>query len=250
MIIADAPIFPHGLALGHRITACRRDDVRALMAAAIAGSTPPIALATLNLQILRLAAESPDLRQALAGCDHVFADGWPILALARRAGTKLPERVTGSDLTPRAFLWAAEHGWRVGVVGGDDEQRLHLRERLPPAQRATLVGHWSPRYALGATHDPALAEQIAATGVDILLVALGAPKQEEWIRTNFSATRARVAMTVGGSIDMLVGRVHRAPLWVQRLHLEFLFRCLQEPRRLAGRYWQDFWYYQTVRRSG
>ena len=249
MIVAEAPVFPQGMVLGHRITACRRDDVRSLMAAAIGGSTHPIAIATLNLQILRLAAESPDLHQALAECDHVFADGWPIIALARRAGTELPERVTGSDLTPRAFQWAAEHGWRVGVIGGDDEQRLRLRECLPPAQVATLVGHWSPRYKVGATQDPELAAQIAAAGVDILLVALGAPKQEDWIRRNFTASGARVAMTVGGSIDMLVGRVRRAPRWVQRLRLEFLFRCLQEPRRLGGRYWQDVWYYRSLRRS-
>ena len=249
MTADPACTFPQGLVLGHRLTACRRDDVRALMAAAISGSTPPIALATLNLQILRLAAGSPDLHQALASCDHLFADGWPILALARRAGVDLPERVTGSDLTPRAFAWAAEHGWRVGVVGGDDEQRQQLRERLPPAQRAILAGHWSPRYAPGATADPALAEQINDAGVDILLVALGAPKQEDWIRANFAASRVRVAITVGGSIDMLVGRVRRAPRWVQRLRLEFLFRCLQEPRRLAGRYWQDFWYYQSLRRT-
>jgi len=249
MSTTAASPFPVGLVLGHRLTACRRDDVRALMSEAITGTTPPIALATLNLQIMRLAAGSPDLHGALAGFDHVFADGWPILALARRAGVHLPERVTGSDLTPRTFAWAAEHGWRVGVVGGDDALHEQLRERLPPEQRSILAGHWSPRYAQGATADPALAEQIAAAGVDIVLVALGAPKQEDWIRTNFAASRARVAITVGGSIDMLVGRVRRAPRWVQALRLEFLFRCLQEPRRLAGRYWQDFWFYQSLRRS-
>ena len=94
--------------------------------------------------------------------------------------------------------------------------------------------------------DPELAAEIKASNVDILLVALGCPKQERWIHDNFANSNAKVAMGVGASLDFLSGSVQRAPGLCQRLKLEFLFRLCQEPKRLGLRYLKDFLYYRRI----
>jgi len=245
----QAPSFPTVDVRGLAITACRLDDVRAIIQAAIDGRTPAQALATVNLDFLRLADGSPDFRAALQGCGHRFADGWPVLELARLAGTTLPERVTGSDLTPRICAWAGAAGWRLAFVGADATVRDRLAELVPRTFGATVVGHWTPMYSPTATRDAALAAEIRARGADVVLVALSAPKGEFWMRDNLADCGAKAAIGIGASLDFLAGRVARAPRLVQRLRGEFLWRLLREPRRLGSRYWNDYWFWRRARRE-
>lgn len=205
-------------------------------------------IASLNLQILRLADEEPELREALGPFDHIIADGWPIEALAEKLKTPLPGRVTGSGLTPLIFRWAVEHQWRIGVVGGDESRAEAVRAALGDQARH-LAAYWHPMYSIDHTRDPSLAAEIAGQNLDILLVALGAPKQEYWIRDNYRDCRTPVAIAVGGSLDMLSGHLKRAPQVVQKMRAEFLWRWAQEPRRLTGRYWKDFWYRRKLSKT-
>ncbi len=235
---------------GHAVTVCRMADVGDILARAVAGAEPPVALATLNLDFLRLADELPALRSALDGFTYRFADGWPVVELARCAGTVLPERVTGSDLTPMICVWARQRGWKLGFIGGSDACRAALGERMPRDFPGVLAGHWTPSYPTGASLiDVDLAQAIQASGAQVLLVALGCPKQEYWIRDNLAATGARAAMGVGASLDFLAGTQRRAPRLWQRLKLEFLYRLIREPRRLGRRYWRDFWFYRRAKRQ-
>ena len=105
--------FPQVDVRGLPITVCKTVEVRGIITTAIE-ARQLCRVATVNLDFLRLADERPEVQQALLDCEHRFADGWPILELARLAGTMLPERVTGADLTPRILSWAREAGWKVG----------------------------------------------------------------------------------------------------------------------------------------
>lgn len=229
---------------GTAITRCRRDDVRHMIARACAERRGrPVTLATVNLDFLRLADEDAAFADLLDRFTHRVADGWPVLALAARAGRPLPERVTGSDLTPSICGWAREHGWRMALVGAGEEVRRRLRRPLGDV----CVGHWTPRYG-AAVEDPALAAEIRRRRADVLLVALGCPKQERWIAANAAASGVAFAVGVGAGLDFLAGTVPRAPRAMRRLRLEFLHRWLLEPRRLTGRYLRDLLFYARARR--
>lgn len=238
--------FPRVDVRGLPITVCTTAEVREFIAAAIT-TRAPCRIATVNLDFLRLADERHDVRQALLACEHRFADGWPILELARLAGTTLPERVTGADLTPRILDWARTAGWKVGLVGGLPATRAALEHS--GRWRDVVVGHWLPSYQGTAVADAALAKTIQASGADILLVALGCPKQELWIHANLPASGAMVAMGVGGSLEFLAGVTRRAPRFIQALRLEFAFRMLLEPRRLGWRYVQDYLFWRRAIRE-
>ena len=231
---------------GVPVTACKTDDAMLLLAYTLATSTAPKALATVNLDFLRLAAERRELRETLKDFDHCFADGWPVITMARLQGVPMHERVTGSDLTPLICKWAGEYGWKVGFVGASEQVKERLAEVVPQRYGNILAGHWTLITVgrSGNLSDPALAAEIKASGAQILLVALGCPKQEYWIRDNLDACGARVAMGVGASLDFLAGVVHRAPPIWQRLHMEFLYRFIQEPKRLGLRYYRDWRYYR------
>jgi N-acetylglucosaminyldiphosphoundecaprenol N-acetyl-beta-D-mannosaminyltransferase len=233
---------------GLPIAVCRQDDLRPVIAAAIAGSIPPLSIATINLNFLRQADSDPTVHATLSACSLRVADGWPVMTLARLSGTPLPERVTGASLVPAVLTWARYAGWRVALVGG----LMETREAL--AQAGTwndvLCGHWLPTYRAGETvNDPALCCELRAAGADLILVALGCPKQERWLLANLAGSGARAGIGIGGSLEFLAGVRSRAPRWVQRIHLEFAYRFLQEPRRLGSRYLGDAAYWLRLRLS-
>lgn len=231
---------------GLPITACCMDDVRLILADAISGVTGTCRIATINLSFLRQADARPEVRAALQTFEHRLADGWPVLELARLAGTPLPERVTGASLVPAILGWARAEGWKIALVGGLPETRTALAK--DGRWDDVICGHWMPEYRdEQAVHDPAICAAIRAAGADIVLVALGCPKQELWLNANLAACGADVGLGIGGSLEFLAGIRSRAPLWVQWLRCEFLYRMLQEPRRLGGRYYADWCYWRQVR---
>lgn len=238
--------FPKVDVRGLPITVCKTVEVRDIITSAI-DARQLCRIATVNLDFLRLADERREVQQALLDCEHRFADGWPILELARLAGTELPERVTGADLTPRILSWAREAGWKVGLIGGLPETAVALKQQGNWSE--VVVGHWLPSYQGTAVADPELAKDIRASGADILLVALGCPKQELWIHANLPASGAVVALGIGGSLEFLAGITRRAPRILQALRLEFAFRMLMEPRRLGRRYVQDYLFWRRIIRE-
>lgn len=194
---------------------------------------------TANLYYAMLADKDKDMITLAERAAFVLADGMPLVWASRRRGRPLPERVTGADLIFRLSRRAAERGYRVFFLGGaagvGEEAARNLQARYAGLQ---VVGIESPDNITGMPEADmaALVDRIHAARPDILLVALGQPKGERWIGKNLERLGVPVCAQVGASIDFAAGRVRRAPRWMQKTGLEWVFRMLQEPRRLAPRY--------------
>ena len=194
---------------------------------------------TPNVDHVVMASEDESLRRAYAGVDLSLADGMPVVWAARALGAPLPERVAGSDLCAPLMQRAAEEGWRVYLLGGGRgsarRAASHLRMAYPDLR---IVGTASPR--IDMTEPPArrraVVDTIRAVAPDIVLVGLGAPKQEKWIHESAAALAPAVLLGVGASIDFLAGNARRAPGWMSAAGLEWLYRLAKEPRRLWRRY--------------
>lgn len=196
-----------------------------------------------------------DLRAAYADSALVVADGAPLIAASRWLGKALPERVAGSDLAPGLLAAASE-----SFASGGPPVRLFLLGAGPGvAERAAdrIDGQW-PGVEIVGTHCPPIGFErddaandralaaIAGAQPDVLLVGLGAPKQELWVHRHRERIDARVALCAGATIDFLAGEKKRSPRWMQRLGLEWAHRLLSEPRRLAGRYARDAWVFPQL----
>jgi len=195
---------------------------------------------TPNVQHTMEFQDNAPFREAYAAASLVIADGWPLVASSHLFGAPLPERVTGSDLLPGLFdLTSAGDPLSVflrGAAPGVGEKAKGLIEARWPHVR--VVGTLSP--PLGFQNDDAenarILARIAETKPDILVVGLGAPKQELWTYRHRGAIQAKVALCLGGTIDFMAGNTKRAPAWIQKARLEWLHRALSEPRRLGRRY--------------
>jgi len=187
--------------------------------------------------------EDHRLRDAYADADLVLADGFPVVLAAKLLRRPLPGRVCGSDLVPALFkATGGERPLRAFLLGAApgvaERARENVHERWPAVQ---IVGTYSP--PLGFEKDDAENEKIlklvADARPDVLVVGLGAPKQELWVHRFHQQIEAPVALCVGATIDFLAGEKARAPVWMRRTGLEWLHRCLSEPKRLARRYARD-----------
>lgn len=201
----------------------------------------PIQIATVNLDFLVQAQRSYELRTALEGSDLNVADGMPVVWLARLAGQRVPGRTAGSDLVPLALSRLAARGARVFLLGGDRSVALEAGRWLAEAYPGLVVaGHCEPPFAgIDRMPNRSIVNLIRAARPDVLLVALGNPKQELWIARHRNLLGVSVAIGVGCTLDLLARRSRRAPRWMQRTGLEWLFRLAQEPRRLFARYIVD-----------
>lgn len=195
-------------------------------------------LLTANLDILRRAAIDPRAREVYQHASICIADGMPIVWASKLAGRPLPERIAGASLILPLAERAAREGRSIYLLGGEaDDAEAAAKAMLTQHPALRIVGTSSPRVA-----DPPTSEDVASIterlspAPDIVLVAMGSPKQEALA----SALRERFPRTwfigVGGSFAFLAGRITRAPSWAQNLGLEWLHRLLTEPRRLARRY--------------
>lgn len=168
----------------------------------------------------------------------VLPDGMPLVWAGRRAGAKDMGRVCGPDLLPELLAVGAVHGWKNYFVGGRPEVtallRKNLEELVPGVQ---IVGTSCPPFRkLSAEEDAALAADINAARPDIVWVGLGAPKQEYWMAEHRGVLEASLLIGVGAAFDMHAGKIPRAPVWMRRAGLEWLYRLSREPRRLWRRY--------------
>ncbi|MDB4993208.1 MAG: glycosyl transferase, WecB/TagA/CpsF family [Myxococcaceae bacterium] len=168
-----------------------------------------------------------------------IADGMPILWAARLLGYPLPEKVSGSDLVVPLVERAAENGMRVYFLGAAEgiaaRAAAILVERFP---KLIVAGIESPRINLNEDRSARadILERLKAAKPDLVLVALGAPKQELWIDEVVDELRPAVFVGIGASLDFVAGSVRRAPPWMSNNGLEWAFRLGQEPKRLWRRY--------------
>jgi N-acetylglucosaminyldiphosphoundecaprenol N-acetyl-beta-D-mannosaminyltransferase len=194
---------------------------------------PAQQVVTVNPEFVWEARHNPAFRETINQAALVVADGMGIVWASRILGHPFPERVAGSDLLPLLAERCARRGYRLFLLGAApgvaEETARVLQQRFPGIQIAgTYAG--SPTQA-EAEH---ILHIIRAARPDVLTVAYGAPRQDLWIRQHAQALGAAgvgVAIGVGGAYDFLAGRVARAPHWMQRAGLEWLFRLLRQPRR-------------------
>ena len=202
------------------------------------GSTSLLQVCTVNLQFLVSARRRRAVRQTLGEAGLNVADGAPVVWLSRVRGRPLPSRVTGADLVPELAALAERRGARLFLLGGRNgvaaEAAAELTRRHPHLR---VTGTYEPPLlTLERLADDAIVDRIREAGADILLVAFGHPKQDLWIAANRDRLPVSVAIGVGGTFDLLAGKLDRAPGWARRVGLEWLYRLIQEPRRLGPRY--------------
>jgi len=193
------------------------------------------AVFTPNVDHIVTADSNPALREAYASADLALADGQWVVWASRLLGTPLPEKISGSDLILPLARMAAARKRSMYLLGGAPGAAEVAAARLERETSVRVCGFDAPRIDLSAPDDPVV-QRIAAAKPAIVLVALGAPKQEIWIHRHLDRLRPAVLLGVGATLDFLAGRVRRATPWISAAGLEWGFRLALEPRRLARRY--------------
>ena len=196
----------------------------------------PHQLTTVNPEFVVAAQKDDEFRQIINQSALALPDGIGLVKAANYLDdTPLPERVAGSDLVVNLAELSHQKGYRIYFLGaweGVAEKAVAmLRQRYPNLQVAGVFAG-SP----AVEENEAIVQRILPTRPDILLVAYGAPKQDKWIARNLEQLQIPVCMGVGGSFDFLAGTAKRAPVWLQRIHLEWLHRLITQPWR-----WKRIW---------
>lgn len=189
----------------------------------------PLQVVTLNAEMAMNALADEELGDVIQRAGLVLPDGSGVVWALRHQGQRVA-KLAGVDFVLGLLAEAEERGWRVYLLGAADEV---IREA---AQRAQQL---HPRLQMAGFHhgffqgdsEVTVVAGIQAASPDILLVALGVPRQEKWIARFQTSLGVPVAIGVGGTFDVMAGRVNRAPRWMQRLHIEWLYRLVKEPWR-------------------
>ena len=175
-----------------------------------------------------------ELRAAVEGCDIVNIDGAGIVLAGRLLGHKIPERVAGIDLFHHLLQFSAATGKRVYFLGAKsdvlEEAITRIRQDYPAL---TIAG---AHHGYFWDDERGQVDRICASSADLLFVGITSPLKEQFIARWSEQLGVRFAMGVGGTFDVVAGRVRRAPMWMQKVGLEWLFRVVQEPRRMFFRY--------------
>jgi N-acetylglucosaminyldiphosphoundecaprenol N-acetyl-beta-D-mannosaminyltransferase len=191
------------------------------------------------VHVVMVARHDAQTRAALLGASLVVPDGRPLVWALNLLGAGLRDRVYGPELTVRYCRRAAARGHRVWLYGGATPDALAELERVLDERFPGIViaGGWSPPHRpLTSDERREVAERIGADRADVVLVGVGAPKQEQWMADMRPLLEAPVLIGVGAAFDFIAGRTRQAPAWMQRRGLEWLFRLSQDPVRLAPRY--------------
>lgn len=198
-------------------------------------------VATANVDFLRHAMNDPDLRHILGSCELVVPDGMPVVWMSRLLGSPLKERIPGIDLVERLADLCNRRGYGIFFLGASESSsRLAAKALARKFPGLRIVGRYSPPpQPLEKMDHEEILRRIHEARPDILLVAFGNPKQEQWIARHRDRLRVPVCIGVGGTLDALSGNLRRAPQWMQSSGLEWLYRAAQEPRRLTARYLAD-----------
>ncbi len=218
--------------LGVNVDAMTMSESVAQIETYMAGEEPMM-IATANAEMIMRATQDEELRDILNRAAIVTADGAGTVWAARHLGYEMPERVAGYDLAQQLMKNSVRQGQRIyffGSAPGVAEKAKAKAEQLYPGIQivGTRDGYFTE------ADEPAIIEDIKAKRPHLLLVALGVPKQEKWLAKHQAELGVPVAIGVGGTLDVMAGVMKRAPLWMQKAKLEWLFRGMLQPKR-AGR---------------
>lgn len=224
--------------LGVHVHAITQDELLDYIAEAIKRSVKVI-VANHNLHSIYLYHQNPRMREFYARAGLVHIDGMPIVYWGRLRGLPLkPEhRIAYIDFMPPLLGLAASNGWRVYYLGGKygvaERAAAVFRDRYPGLIIRTHSGYFSD--------DAAPIDDINDFSPDLLFVGMGMPRQEEWIVNNISQLRVSVVMNCGAAFDYFAGEKATPPRWLSRFGLEWAYRLITEPKRLARRYLIEPW---------
>lgn len=186
---------------------------------------------TANPIMIMSALEDKKYDEMMKKADLIVPDGSGVVWAANQGGEPVAERVTGFDLLHELFSVGEQYHWKVYLLGTSQEIIEAAAEKLQlQYPQVRIVGYRNGYF--GAEQDQEVVEHIAQFEPDLLFVARGATTQEPWIVQHRDQLNASLIMGVGGSFDVISGKLQRAPQWVQNLKIEWLFRLLQEPKRL------------------
>jgi N-acetylglucosaminyldiphosphoundecaprenol N-acetyl-beta-D-mannosaminyltransferase len=191
-----------------------------------------------NVDKIVKAQRDPKLREIIRSCDLINVDGQPVVWMSRWLGQPLKERVNGTDLMMALIERSAEKGYRPFFLGAREEIVKKLAQSLQTQYPRLRVAGWHDGY-WSAEEEPSVVEQIRNSRADILFVAISSPKKEIFLGRWKGQLSVPFMMGVGGSFDVAAGLVKRAPRWMQRAGLEWLYRLMQEPARMWRRYLLD-----------
>ncbi len=225
-----APVTPRLSLLGVPLDLTTREAALARCRKAILGLEGPLQVVTLNPEMVVWAGRAPELAETIRRAGLVLADGSGISWAARRMGLPLPERIPGADFLVDLCGLCAQMGRSVFLLGGREgvaeAAYARLRQLAPGLE---LAGAFSPR----PDELEEAADRVRASGASVVAVALGVPGQDLWLGSHLVESGCRVGIGVGGSLDYLSGRVRRAPAPLRRAGLEWSWRLLRQPWRLA-----------------
>lgn len=186
---------------------------------------------TPNTEIAMRAQREPDFRDVVNSAEVAIPDGIGLIWASKFLGDPIREHVRGTDLVDKLASLSAAEGYRfflLGAAEGVAEAAARNLQKKHPGLQVAGTHSGRPDYS----YDPTATEAIKSAGrVDVLLVAYGAPAQEEWIARNHERLDVPVAIGVGGVFDFFSGKAKRAPVWVRKLELEWLYRLVRQPSR-------------------
>ena len=190
----------------------------------------PFRIITANAEMLMQAQTSESLNSSLQSADLVVADGAGVVWAAKELGSFLPERVAGIDLAHRILNLSAQKQIPVFFFGGAPEIAEEAAKKMIAKYPGLRIAGIQDGF-LASNDETVLLKKINTSGAQILFVALGVPKQEEWLDKYKNELIPSLRVGVGGSFDVMADRVTRAPLWMQKNSLEWFYRLLCQPSR-------------------
>jgi N-acetylglucosaminyldiphosphoundecaprenol N-acetyl-beta-D-mannosaminyltransferase len=197
----------------------------------------PHQILTVNLDFLYLAEQNAEFRAAINEADMAVPDGMPLVWLSRLIGTPLAGRITGVELVHESCRLAARRGVGVFFLGGTPDVAAAAAARARDLHPGLVVHQYAPPFGpISPDEDARMVEMVVRARPGFLFVALGAPRQDLWIRAHRDRLGVPVSMGVGCVLDLLAGTASRAPAWMQSAGLEWTYRLIREPRRLWRRY--------------
>ncbi len=196
----------------------------------------PALVAYVNAHTLELSSHDPEFQKILQEAAIVFNDGVGVsLAAIMLRKPSFPANLNGTDLTPRILEMAAEQGWRVFILGAAPGVAEKAASKFIEKNRTLTIsgthsGYFKPEEV------SSVVARIRDTKTDVLIVGMGNPKQEKWLHHHLAQTGAKLGIAVGAFIDFSAGVFPRAPIWMQKFKIEWIYRMSREPRRLFRRY--------------
>ncbi|AKP50113.1 WecB/TagA/CpsF family glycosyltransferase [Cyclobacterium amurskyense] len=181
------------------------------------------------------AQKDPELKASIVECDIINADGQSIVWAARFLKEYLPERVAGIDLMDNLVGLAAKENYKIFFLGAKEDVVNKVVDIYSNKYNKDIIAGYRNGY-FGKDEELEIAKQIKASNADILFVAMSSPKKEIFLNKYKEVMDVPFIMGVGGSFDVVSGKVKRAPVWMQNICLEWFYRTMQEPGRMWKRY--------------